>query len=98
MITFNYRQQSLHSILNDIKNKSGVNFIYNDEFIKDKFVTCNVFNLPIENAINKVLNVSDLDYKKFSGNSYVLFRKIKKVKKPYGTIIKQQTEMNNFRF
>ena len=96
MITFNYKQHPLHSILNDIKNNSGVNFVYNDEFIKDKFVTCNVINLPIENAINKVLNVSDLNYKKFNGNCYVLFRKIKKVKKPYGTIVKQQTEMNNF--
>jgi TonB family protein len=94
-LTLKYKQTALHSVLSELKNKTGANFIYSDDLIRDNIVTCIMVNASVENAIHKVLSSSNLDYKKFNGDSYVLFKKIKPTKKPYGTIIKQQTEINN---
>jgi TonB family protein len=94
-ITFNYKQAPLYSVLGELKNKTGANFIYSDDLIRDNIVTCTMVNSSVESAIHKVLSSSNVDYKKFNGDSYVLFKKIKPTKKPYGTIIKQQTDINN---
>jgi TonB family protein len=95
MITFNYTNQSLHTILTDIATKTGMNFIYCNDLINKQHVTCKVANSPVEEAINKILSSSNLGYKKFSENNYVLFRKIKRTKKPYGSIIEQKVDIRN---
>jgi TonB family protein len=94
-ITFNYEQAPLHSVLSELKNKTGANFIYSDDLIRYYRVTCTMVNSSVESAIHKVLSSSNLDYKKINGDSYVLFKKIRLTKKPYGTIIKQQSDINN---
>jgi TonB family protein len=93
LMSFKYDCEQLHLVLNDIKNKTKTNFIYNDELIKGCRVTVSEKSLPIERAINKVLSLSNIDYKKYFGNSYVLFKKIKNTKKPHGTIITTQTNV-----
>lgn len=95
MITFNYTHQSLQSVLTDIKTITGMNFIYSNDLINKVQVTCEVNNSPIEHALNKILSSLNLRYKKFSGNNYVLFKKVYRSKKPYGTIIEQKVDIRN---
>lgn len=98
MITFNYKYEPLHSVLDDIKNKTGANFIYSDKLIRNCRVTCTVIKSSVGKAIRNVLSLSNLNYKKYNGNIYVLFRKIEPIKKPHGTIVTQNidsTEINS---
>jgi TonB family protein len=93
LISFKYNSEPLYLVLTDIKSKTKTNFIYSDELIKGCRVTVSEQSLPVERAINKLLSSSNIDYKKYNGNSYVLFKKIKKTERPHGTIITTQTNI-----
>lgn len=92
IISFNYKLIPLSSVLDDINIKTGVNFIYSDELIRNCRVSCTVIKSSVEKAIKNLLSLSNLNCKKYNGNDYVLFRSIEPTKKPHGTIVTQSID------
>jgi TonB family protein len=95
LISIRYDREPLYAVLEDIKNKTGANFVYNDNLIKSYTVSCKTDKTTIDRAIKKILNLPNLDYKKFAGNTYVLFRKFETHKKSRGTIITSQINITD---
>lgn len=71
--TFSVEKVSIKTIFNELKKKSDINFIYNNEEVnKCAPITLNVINASIEEVLRKALKNSDLDFKK-EGNTIVIF-------------------------
>jgi len=93
VISFRYDYEPLHSVLKDIKNKTGTNFIYSDDLIRNYRVSCVTDQAALDDAIKKVLSLPNLTYKEFDNHTFVLFKKAERTKKTYGTIITKQTDV-----
>jgi TonB family protein len=72
-ININCNKQPLRSVLDEIKTKSGINFIYADDLIKSIDITCKIENSSAENAVKKILYSHSLSYQKFDSNYFVLY-------------------------
>ena len=81
LISFKYEYEPLRSVLKDIKSVTGMNFVYSDNLVKNYRVSCLTTKTALHEAIKKVLSLPNLAYKKFKGNTYVLFRKIERSKR-----------------
>jgi TonB family protein len=82
--------------LNEIKNKSGINFIYKDDLVDKVNVTFRVDGNSAENMLEKLLNKYGIAYKVFEGNSYVLYKpeEAKEIKNIYKAILIEQPVTN----
>ena len=81
LISFKYDYEPLSSVLKDIKSITGTNFVYSDNLVKNYRVSCLTARTALDDAIKKVLSLPNLAYKKFGGETYVLFRKIERSKR-----------------
>lgn len=76
-INLECNKQPLRSVLDEIKTKSGINFIYSDDLVKDIKITCSIKNSLPESAVRKILHKNNLTYKKFNSNYFVLLKERK---------------------
>lgn len=76
-ISLECNKQPLRSVLDEIKTKSGINFIYNDDFIKDINISCRIKNSLPENAVKKILYGNNLTYRKFNSDYFVILKEQK---------------------
>ncbi len=74
-ISLNCNEQSLRSVLEDIRIQAGVNFIYQDNLVDNKKVTCRINNYQVKDAVKKVLSGLNISYKKFGEKAFVLFKR-----------------------
>lgn len=84
--------QPLRTVLNEIKNKTGINFIYNDDLVDKINVTGRFENNAPEYTVKNLLAKYGIGYKVFEENSFVLFKRkeIKDLKNIYkATLIEQ---------
>jgi TonB family protein len=86
-ISVNYKEKSLISVLEDLKIKMGVNFIYVDKLVKDIKITCKVDKGTLNGVVAKIMNASGITFKKFSPNSYVLFKGKKPLEKRFRAVL-----------
>lgn len=91
-----FKDQPLRIVLNEIKNKSGMNFIYKDDLVDKINVTFRVDGNSAENILEKLLNKYGIAYKIFEGNSYVLYKheEAKEIKNIYKAILIEQPAPN----
>ena len=97
-INLECNKQPLRSVLDEIKTKSGINFIYSDDLVKDINITCRIKNSLPENAVRKILYENNLTYKKFSSNYFVLLREGKVKEKGLKPVVLKEDvpiEQNN---
>jgi TonB family protein len=80
-VSLNCRELPLRSVLEDIRIKTGVYFIFQDKLIDNVTVSCQIKNSRLSDALKKVLSGSDISYKEFGEKSFVLFSEKKIVKK-----------------
>jgi TonB family protein len=86
----------LRSVLEDIRIQAGVNFIYYDDLIDNKKVTCKIKNSEVKDAVRKVLSGFSISYKEFGENAFVLYEEIRPVKTSYKAIVvDQNTTISN---
>lgn len=89
------KNESLRSVLDNIRMLGDINLVFDDNLIDDLKVTCRIENSTIENSIKKVLNDVNIDYRKFSTNEYVLFKKVEPAANLYSAkILEQQPVLN----
>lgn len=89
------KNESLRSVLDNIRMQGDINLVFDDNLIDDLKVTCRIENSTIENSIKKVLNDVNIDYRKFSANEYVLFKKVEPAVNLYAAkILEQQPVLN----
>jgi TonB family protein len=98
-LSLNFKEQSLSSVLEEIRSQASVNFVYNDKLVSDVKVTIKLDSGSIEYAIKKILDGSDISYKEFPPNSYVLYKDKKPVEKHFRAVIlnKNVVEMDTAR-
>jgi hypothetical protein len=71
--TFSVEKATIKTILNELKKKADINFIYNNEEIsKCPPITLSVSNASLEEVLNKSLENTGLAFKK-EGNTIVIF-------------------------
>lgn len=80
-VSLNCQEQPLRSVLEDIRIKTGVNFIFEDNLIDNVKISCQIKNSPVNDALKKVLSRSDISFKEFGEKSFVLFKEKKVIKK-----------------
>ena len=90
IVSLDCHDQSLRSVLESVRVKTGVNFIFKDNLIDDIKITSTINNSTVKNAINKILTGLDISYKEFGKNSFVLFKEKKIKKTSYKAIIVNQ--------
>ncbi len=94
-VFLNCREQSLRSVIDDIRIQTGVNFIYQDDLVNNIKITCIIKGIPIEDVLKKILEGLNISYKKFgdsfqNGSTFVLFNERKPLKTSYKAIIINQ--------
>ena len=86
-ISLDCNKQPLRLVLNEIKTKAGINFIYSDDLVKDVSITCKIENSAPENAVKKILSAHNLSYKKFDSEYFVLLREKKLTQESYKPVV-----------
>jgi TonB family protein len=95
-MSFNFKEQPLSSVLEEIRVKAEVNFVYPDNLINEYKVTAKLDNGTVEGAISKVLSGLQISYKTFPPNSYVLFKYKKPVEKKFkAVVLKEEIYVND---
>lgn len=79
-VSLECQDQPLRSVLENIRIKTGVNFIFQDNLIDNVKVSCRIENNTVKNALKKILTGLEISYKEFGEKSFVLFKE-KKVEK-----------------
>ena len=82
--------EPLRTVLDEIRIQAGVNFIYQDDLIDNKNITCHIKNDYAKDAVRKVLSGSNISYKIFGEKVFVLFKEKKPVKISYKAIVVDQ--------
>lgn len=80
-------EELLHSVLEKIETLSGVNFIYDDNLIKNIKISCQLENYSVENAVRKILRNYNISYKIYFGKYFVLFKSKKNIALNNQTVI-----------
>ncbi len=73
-IVINSSSQPLRTILEEISNKYGYNFIYNDELVNDVKINCRIKSNSPEKLLSKIFGKQDISFKIFNENSVVLYK------------------------
>jgi len=79
-ITIQCQNMSLRSMIKELADQSGFDFVFNDELVNEKMITCNIENLEIQNALHLIFSQFQISYKIYSDGSIVLFREQKSIK------------------
>jgi len=74
ILKLSFEKKPMRIVLNEIKNESGINFIYNDDIIEGIDVTFGINGGTFEHAVGKLLNKYGIAFRIFEDNSYVLFK------------------------
>ncbi len=82
--------EPLRSVLDEIRVQSGVNFIYQDNLIDNKNISCRIVNSQVKDAIRVVLSGLNISFKKFGEKAFVLFKEKKPIKASYKAIVVDQ--------
>jgi len=87
----------LYEVLEYIRMNNEINFIYNDGAIDSLKVTCDINNLSLQKALDKLFRNVDLSYKIFDKTNYVIYNKSKPVpfKKYKAVIVKENVTETN---
>ncbi len=90
-ISFECKDMPLRSVLTVLEEKSGLNFIFNDNIIDGGAkVSCSIKESSVKNILVRVLKGTDISFKFFDSNSVVLFRDRDNVKTRYSAKVIQQ--------
>ena len=72
-ITLHCSRQPLTSVLQDISRQSKVNFVFKDQLIQDKCVTCQLTNTTVDQALAQVLTPHHIAHRWTTETIVVLF-------------------------
>lgn len=73
-LSFKFYEQPLKLVLEYIEGKENVKFIYSDNLIENKFISVEIQNATLENALNKIFIGKEIRYKIFNEKNIVLYR------------------------
>lgn len=89
-VSLNCSSQPLRSVLENIRIQTGINFVYHDDLANNFKVTCKIRDYSVENALEKILDKTDISYKYFQENSVVLYKEINAIPKPSRAVVTKQ--------
>ena len=81
----------LRSIIKEVADQSGFDFVFSDVLVDEKMITCDIKNLEIEDTLRLIMSQFQISYKTYSDGSIVLFREQKSIK----SIKKKQLPKND---
>ena len=80
------KEQSLRSIIEEVRGREGINFIYQDNLV-DKIKVARLNSEPDEASLKKILETNNLSCKLFGKNSFVIYKKKEPNLKHYKAVI-----------
>lgn len=75
VVTLDYHGQPLRSILEDIQQKTGISFVFQDQLVDKRKVTFHIENAEARKAIIIMLCRQKLSYKIIQRNCFILYEK-----------------------
>ena len=75
VVTLNFYDQPLRSILEDIERKTDINFVFQDGLVDSKKITFHIENLEVRDAIIKLFCKQKISYKIIQSDCFVLYDK-----------------------
>ena len=95
-ITLVCDNEPLRTVLEELRIRTGVNFIYQDDLVDNKIITCRIENSQVKSAVRKVLGGLDISFRNFGEKVFVLFKDKKPVRTSYKAIVvDQNTSVSN---
>ena len=68
------KNRPLREVLQEISAKTNTKFVFNDNLVDGKTVSCQIINLPIEKAIRQIMNQADISFEILPIELIVLFK------------------------
>lgn len=72
-ISLNYKEQPLRSVLEEIRKKTGIDFIFQDRLVDSKLITFHTENIQADEAIREILRQQKLSCKMMRKDFCVLY-------------------------
>ena len=82
-----YNNVSLKTVIEDFRERTGFNFIYNDDLVGSYKISDKFVNKPVKEILSEILNKAGISYKVYDDESVVLFKKRKIKEKSFITSI-----------
>ena len=89
-VFLNIEEKPLRYVLNEIRNQTDLNLIYNDNLFEE-ITLSGSFNSSAESALSEILSRYDCSFKKFENNAAVIYRKKSTPKKFKAVVRKTNT-------
>ncbi|MBN2105527.1 TonB-dependent receptor [bacterium] len=86
------QKMPLESVLHEIFHKTKINFVFNDQFIKDKQVTCDFESALFEEVLKNILSPYRLSYRWTSDNVIVLFNEAMTLSSIQGIVLDAESD------
>jgi ferric enterobactin receptor len=72
-LTLRCDRKPLRNVLKTLSDRSGVGFVFQDDLIAGRSVSCEFDNLPMGRALDSLLNPLGIAYKRISNGPFVLY-------------------------
>ena len=92
IVTFDFYEQPLRSILEDIQHKTGIDFVFQDQLVDSKKITFHIENMQVREAIILMLCRHKISYNIIQRNCFVLYNKKVPEKKEYVKVVLNKSE------
>jgi hypothetical protein len=95
-ITFRFKNKPLREVLQNLSDQANIKFVYSDELIKGRKVTCVVKDAPISTVMDIILKNTNISFTKIKDENLVSLYKRPQVKNKIeikGNIIDSQTKL-----
>jgi TonB family protein len=83
VVTLDYLERPLRSVLEDLQLKTGINFIFQDKFVDSRTTTFHIDNTEARKAVILMLCKQKIAYKPIQRDCFVLYEKKKSETKEY---------------
>jgi hypothetical protein len=86
-IGLNCQNQSLKSVLSEISREAKLNFVFQDQIVRGKQLSCYFNNASLEDVLNKVLTPFNISHQWTTDNVVVIFKSEKSLSVLKGIVI-----------
>jgi TonB family protein len=93
VVTLDYHERPLRSVLEDMGEKKGINFVFQDQLVDSKKITFHIENAELREAIILMLCRLKISCKIIQRNCFILFNKKASENKEYVKVVLKKSEL-----
>ena len=92
VVTLECYERPLRSVLEEIQQKTGINFVFQDKLVDSRKITFHIENTEVREAIIIMLSRQKISYKIFQRDCFVLYNKKESESKEYVKVVLNKSE------